>query len=73
MTNDKQAIESPEWKNLHESKGLENTALAHKKVMVLVDIKPRMTAMKSKYVFKINKKFEIFSRYKARLVTMGYD
>jgi hypothetical protein len=41
--------------------------------MVLVDIKPKMTVMKSKYVFKIKKKFGKNSRYKARLVAMRYD
>jgi hypothetical protein len=48
-----------------QPKYLENTSLAHKKVMVLVDIKPGMTVMKSKYVFKIKKKFGKISRYKA--------
>jgi predicted sulfurtransferase len=41
--------------------------------MVLVDIKPGMTGMKSKYVFKIKKKFGKFFRYKAKLVAMGFD
>jgi hypothetical protein len=72
LTN-KQAMDSPEWEKWHEVKVLENTALAHKKVMVLVNIKPGMTVMKSKYVFKIKKKFGKIFRYKARLVAMGYD
>jgi hypothetical protein len=41
--------------------------------MVLVDIKPGMTLIKSKYVFKIKRKFGKIERYKARLVAMGYD
>jgi hypothetical protein len=39
--------------------------------MVLVNVKPGMTVMKSKYVFKIKKKFEKISRYKAKLVALG--
>jgi predicted sulfurtransferase len=41
--------------------------------MLLVDIKPEMTVMKSKYVVKIKKKLGNFARYKARLVALGYD
>jgi hypothetical protein len=41
--------------------------------MMLVDIKPGMTVIKSKYVFKIKKKFGKFSRHKARLVAHGHD
>jgi hypothetical protein len=70
---DKQAMDSPQWEKWHVAKVLENTALAHKKMMVLVDIKPRMTVMKSKYVFKIKEKFGKISRNKARLVAMKYD
>jgi hypothetical protein len=52
---------------------IEKTALSYKKVMVLVDIKPGMTVMKSKYVFKIKKKFGEIFKYKAILVAMEYD
>jgi hypothetical protein len=54
-----QTIDSPEWEKWREAKVLENTALAHKKVMVLVD---RITVMKSKYVFKIKKNFGEISK-----------
>jgi len=72
LTN-KQAMDSPEWELWHDAKELENKALVHKRVMVLVDIKPGMKIIKSKYVFKIKKKFGKISRYKARLVALGYD
>jgi predicted sulfurtransferase len=49
------------------------TVKQDKKVMVLVDITPGMTVMKSTYVFKIKKSFEKCSRYKARLVALGFD
>jgi hypothetical protein len=52
---------------------LENLALAHKKLMILVDIKPEITAMKSKCVLKIKKKAGKIARYKTRLVALGYD
>ena len=66
-------MESPGWEKWHDAKELENSALAQKEVMVLVDIKPGMTLIKSKYVFKIKRKFGKIERYKARLVAMGYD
>ena len=41
--------------------------------MRLVDILPGMHIIKSKYVFKIKKKYGKITRYKARLVALGYD
>ena len=70
---DKEAMDSPDWEKWYDAKELENSALAQKEVMVLVDIKPGMTLIKSKYVFKIKRKFGKIERYKARLVAMGYD
>jgi hypothetical protein len=42
-------MDSPDWEKWHDAKELENSALAQKEVMVLVDIKPGMTLIKSKY------------------------
>ena len=66
----KLAMDSPESEKWHEAKELENSALAYKEVMVLIDIKPGITLIKSKYVFKIKRKFGKIERYKARLVAM---
>jgi hypothetical protein len=44
-----------------------------KRAMRLVPIRPGMKIIKSKYVFKIKKKYGKIERFKARLVALGYD
>jgi hypothetical protein len=72
-TSEKMAMASAEWQRWVQAKQEENEALAHKKTMTLVKIRPGMKVIKSKYVYKIKKKFGKIVRYKARLVALGYD
>jgi hypothetical protein len=58
-----------EWLKAEDS---ENRALSEKKVMNVVDIEPGMKILKSRYVYKIKRKFGKITRFKARLVAMGY-
>jgi hypothetical protein len=67
------AMNCPEWREWVQAKEEENEALRRKAVMRLVDILPGMHIIKSKYVFKIKKKYGKITRYKARLVALGYD
>ena len=72
-TSNKMAMACPEWREWQKAKIAENEALATKDVMRLVDIKPGIQLIKSKYVFKLKRKFGKIDRYKARLVAMGYN
>ena len=72
-TSDKMAMASPEWKEWKKAKESENESLRMKQAMSVVDIRPGMKIIKSKYVFKLKRKFGKIVRYKARLVALGYD
>jgi hypothetical protein len=71
--NNKMAMDSPEWRLWARAKAEENEALREKQAMRVVKIEPWMKIIKSKYVFKIKKKYGKISRFKARLVALGYD
>jgi hypothetical protein len=69
----KMAMSCKEWKLWVKAKNEENEALRVKRAMRLVPIRPGMKIIKSKYVFKIKKKYGKIERFKARLVALGYD
>jgi hypothetical protein len=70
---DKQAMQSKEWQLWVRAKQEENRALKEKQTMIVVKKEPWMKIIKSKYVFKIKKKYGKITRFKARLVALGYD
>ena len=72
-TSNKIAMETPEWRRWNQAKEEENEALRSKNAMRLVKIEPGMHIIKSKYVFKLKKKYGKIVRFKARLVALGYD
>ena len=70
--NRKEAMASPQQKNWLDAEHAENVALGNKQVLGIVDIEPGMQILKSRYVYKIKRRFGRIERYKARLVAMGY-
>ena len=68
-----QAMESKEWRHWAYARDEENRVLQEKDTMILVKKTKGMKTVKSKYVFKIKRKYGKITRYKARLVALGYD
>ena len=63
---------SSQWKEWLKAEDAENKALSEKGVLDIVDIERGMTILKSRYVYKVKRKYGKIERYKARLVAMGY-
>jgi hypothetical protein len=70
---DKQAMASKEWQLWVKAKIEENQALSEKNTMIVVKKEKWMTVLRSKYVFKVKKKYGKITRFKARLVALGFD
>jgi hypothetical protein len=71
--NDKMAMASDESQLWIRAKLEENAALMQKNALKVVKIEHWMKIIKSRYVFKIKKKYGKITRFKARLVALGYD